>query len=137
MSNALAISAIKSLQDLLTDPAVQSTKLTEFTNHFFAPGIYARTIFIPENHLLVGRRHRHEVLNILVKGTVAIINEHGEEILAQAPLIFVSKPGQKAGYSVTDVWYITIHPNPENSTNIDELEKEMLYPEETILEAVQ
>jgi hypothetical protein len=135
MSNQLAISAISGLQAILEE-IPESTKLEEYTDHFFAPGIYLRTIFIPAGMLLVGRRQRHEVLNVLLKGTVAIINEHGERILAKAPLIFTAKPGQKAGYSVTDVWYATIHPNIEDSTDIEQLEKEMLYPVHNILEVV-
>jgi hypothetical protein len=138
MSTKLAaLTAIQGLQAILENPEVKCTKLKEYTDHFFAPGIYVRTIFIPAGMLLVGRRHRHEAINLLLKGTVAIINEHGEKIMAEAPLIFTSKPGQKAGYSITDVWYATVHPNPYNINNIDELEREMLYPEEHILEVVQ
>ena len=135
MSNQLAISAISGLQAILEE-IPESTKLEEYTDHFFAPGIYLRTIFIPAGMLLVGRRQRHEVLNILLKGTIAMINEHGERILAEAPLIFKAKLGQKAGYSVTDVWYATIHPNPNDSTDIEELEKKILYPIHNILEVI-
>lgn len=136
MSKQLASLAIQGLQALLENPEVESTKLEEYTDHFFAPGIYVRTIFIPAEHLLIGRRHRHEAVNLLLKGTVAILNEHGEKVLAEAPLIFTSKPGQKAGYSITDVWYATVHPNPYNITDIEELEREILYPAEHILEVV-
>jgi hypothetical protein len=136
MSKQMAALAIQGLQAILENHEITSTKLTEYTDHFFAPGIYVRTIFIPAEHLLVGRRHRHEAINILLKGTVAIINEHGEKILADAPLIFKSKPGQKAGYSVTDVWYASVHPNPYDIKDIEELEREILYPEEHILEVV-
>lgn len=132
-----ALTAIQGLQALLETPNFESTKLEEFTNHFFAPGIYIRTIFIPAGMLLIGRRHRHETLNLLLKGEVAILNDRGERVLAKAPLIFVAKPGQKAGYSITDVWYATVHSNPYDITDIDQLEKEMLYPEEHILEVVK
>ena len=133
--NQLAISAISGLQAILEE-VPESTKLEEFTDHFFAPGIYLRTIFIPAGMLLVGRRQRHEVLNILLKGTIAIVNEHGERVLAEAPLIFKAKPGQKAGYSVTDVWYATVHPNPDDIIDIEQLEEDILYPVHNTLEVV-
>jgi hypothetical protein len=131
-----ALTAIQGLQAILENPLVESTKLEEFTNHFFAPGIYVRTLFIPAGYILVGRRHRHETLNLLLKGEVAIINDKGEKVYAKAPLIFVAQPGQKAGVAVTDVWYATVHSNPYDLRDIDQLEKEMLYPEEHILEVI-
>jgi hypothetical protein len=135
MSKHLAISAIQGLQAALEE-LPESTDLKEYTDHFFAPGIYLRTLFIPAGFLLVGRRHRHEVLNILMKGTVIMVNEQGEKVTAKAPLIFTAKPGQKAGFAVTDIWYATVHANPDNNTDIEQLEKEMLYPVHSILEVV-
>ena len=135
MSNQLAISAIAGLQEIL-EAEPTCTDLKEYTDHFFAPGIYFRTIFIPAGMFLVGRRQRHEVLNILLKGTVAMTNEHNEKILAKAPLIFKAKPGQKAGYSVTDVWYATVHANPDDTTDIEQLEEKILYPIHNILEVI-
>ena len=139
MSNQLATTAIRAIQNIqavLEDSSVVSTDLKEYTDHFFAPGIYLRTLFIPAGFILVGARHKHDVLNILLKGTVAMINEYGERVTAQAPLIFTAKPGQKAGFAVTDVWYATVHPNPDNITDTEQLEKEMLEPVRSILEVI-
>ena len=124
--NQLAIRAIQGLQDALEDPSVESTDMREYTDHFFAPGIYLRTLFIPAGFVLVGVGHKHEVLNILLKGTILITNEHGERVTAKAPLIFTSKTGKKAGFAVTDVWYATVHPNPDDNTDIKQLERKML-----------
>ncbi|NBR01299.1 MAG: hypothetical protein EBT97_12810, partial [Actinobacteria bacterium] len=40
--------------------------------HAFAPGAYARTIFIPAGTLVVGKIHKHAHLNILIRGRVSV-----------------------------------------------------------------
>ena len=120
--NQLAIRAIQGLQEAMESPEFESTDMGQFTDHFFAPGIYVRTLFIPAGFIVIGASHRHECLNILLKGTISIVNEHGEKVLAKAPLIFKAKTGQKAGYAVTDCWYASIHPNKNDITDIKQLE---------------
>ena len=122
-TNLAAVAIIKNLQTLL-ESAPEQTDMREFTDHFFAPGIYLRTLFIPAGFALVGAIHKHEALNIVLKGTISVINSHGEKIIAKAPFIFKSKAGQKAGFAITDVWYAGIYPNVDNITDIKQLEDE-------------
>jgi hypothetical protein len=121
--NLAAVATIRNLQTLL-ESAPEQTDMREFTDHFFAPGIYLRTLFIPAGFALVGAIHRYEALNIVLKGKISVVNSHGEKIVAEAPFIFKSKTGQKAGYAITDVWYASIHPNVDNVTDIQQLEDE-------------
>lgn len=120
--NQLAVQAIAGLQSALENPEVETTDMREYTDHFFAPGIYLRTLFIPAGFAVVGASHKYEALNILLKGTIAVVNDHGERVVAKAPFIFKAKTGKKAGFAVTDVWYASVHPNPDDITDIKQLE---------------
>lgn len=92
--------------------------------HHFAPGIYARELYIPAGTLLTGKIHKTEHLNILVMGRIEISNL-GESKEMVAPLTFVSPPGTKrAGYAHEDCIWITIHATDE--TDLDKLEKDIV-----------
>ena len=92
--------------------------------HHFAPGIYARELFIPAGTLLTGKVHKTEHLNILVKGRIEISNM-GESREMIAPQTFVSPPGTKrAGYAHEDTIWITIHATEE--TDLEKLEHDLV-----------
>ncbi len=90
--------------------------------HTFTDGIYTREIFIPAGMFVVGKIHKHEHPNFLMKGTVFVLTENGEEII-QAPCAMVSPAGTKrALFAVTDLIWITVHHNPKNFTDLEKLE---------------
>ena len=90
--------------------------------HTFADGIYVRQIEIPAGMLIVGKIHKHEHPNFLLKGEVLVVTEDGEEYL-EAPCSMISSAGTKrALYSITDLVWTTIHHNPTNTQDIKELE---------------
>ena len=95
--------------------------------HVFAPGAYARTIFIPAGTVVVGKIHRHAHLNILSQGTVCVMTETEGDRQLTGPLTMVSPPGTKrAVYAVTDVVWTTVH--LVQSTDLDEIEAEVIAP---------
>ena len=77
--------------------------------NYFAPGMNARSMFIPKDTLLTGAIHTTEHLNILAQGKVSVSNQ-GESITMIAPYTFVSPVGTKrAIYAHEDSTWITIH----------------------------
>lgn len=95
--------------------------------HVFAPGAYARTMFIPAGTQIVGKIHKHAHLNILSQGTVCVITESGGEERLTGPLTMCSPPGTKRMVcAVTNVVWTTIHLT--NSTDLDEIEAEVIAP---------
>lgn len=91
--------------------------------HSFSDGIYVREITIPEGMLIVGKIHKHEHPNFLLKGEVVVITEKGKETLT-GPCSMISKAGTKrALYAVTKLVWTTIHHNPTNTQDLNELEK--------------
>lgn len=97
--------------------------------HSFSDNIYVREIFIPKNTLLTGKIHKHEHPNFLMSGEVLVITEDkGREVL-KAPLSMISKAGTKrALFALTDLVWITVHHNPTNTTNLEELEQNIIAP---------
>lgn len=91
--------------------------------HTFTDGIYTRKIFIPAGMFIVGKIHKHQHPNFLMSGIAFVLTEKGEEIL-EGPIAMFSDPGTKrALYAVTDLVWITIHHNPDNLTDLKELEE--------------
>lgn len=95
--------------------------------HTFSDGIYVRKILVPKGTLVTGRIHKHKHPNFLMSGKALVITEEkGREIL-EAPLTMLSEAGTKRGvYAITDLVWVTIHSNPTNTQDIEELE-EMIF----------
>lgn len=97
--------------------------------HHFAPGMYAREIFIPAGTVVVGKIHRHAHINIIQQGLVKVVTEFGEQVYA-GPHTFVSQPGTKrALVTLTDTIWTTIHTNPNDHTDPELLEREIIAPD--------
>jgi quercetin dioxygenase-like cupin family protein len=79
-------------------------------DHYFINGVYVRAIVIPKNHIVTGRIHKHECINIMAKGKMVITDEHGLRRYLGAGDIFVSHAGTKrAVYAEDDSVYVTVH----------------------------
>ena len=77
--------------------------------HYFAPGVYAREMWIPADCLITGKIHLTEHLNMLSQGRVSVSNQ-GESVTMEAPYTFVSPVGTKrAIYAHEDSTWTTIH----------------------------
>ena len=117
--------SIQALQEVLLDlPKEDQFDLDDLTDHFFAPGIYARMLFIPAGGVIVGKIHKHETMNIICKGKIAITTEDGQMVI-EGPCIVNSSPGiKKAGYAIEDTWWINVHATDE--TDLDKIEEEFI-----------
>mgnify|MGYP000126617364 FL=1 len=91
--------------------------------HNFADQIYLRQMNMSKDQLVVGAFHNHKHIWFLMTGRVSIKSD--EEIVEHvAPCYTVSEPGtQRFIYAHEDSIFINIHKNPDNTTNIKELEK--------------
>ena len=92
--------------------------------HYFAPGVYAREMWLPANGLITGKIHLTEHLNILSQGKVSVSNK-GESITMEAPYTFVSPVGTKrAIFAHEDSTWTTIHVTA--LTDPEEIEDEII-----------
>jgi hypothetical protein len=101
--------------------------------HTFAPGIYVREGFFRAGIVAIGHQHKTEHVNIVLKGSFSVL-EDGAVRQVVAPCIFVSKPGiRKVAFFHEDTIWTNIHPNPENKTEQEDLEKIFITKSDTWL----
>ena len=104
--------------------------------HTFAPGMYAREIFLPADTFIVGKIHKHAHLNIVTRGRCTVVTEHGRREIdaTEGPVTFTSEPGTKRALYVHEetVW-TTIH--AVQSTDLAEIERDIIAPDYPELDA--
>jgi hypothetical protein len=98
--------------------------------HYFAPGMYGRTLEIPAGMLVVGKTHRHQHLMMVLKGHAVIITEFGRDEV-KAGHISVSQPGAKrVVLALEDTLFVTVHHNPSNTEDLEDIEAEHIVAED-------
>lgn len=103
--------------------------------HVFAPGSYARTIFIPKDTLVVGKIHKHAHLNMLMVGKVLVATEEGP-VTYEAPRVMTSKAGTKrVVYTYTDTIWTTVHLT--DKTDLGQIEDEIIAKDYASFDAPQ
>lgn len=101
---------ILGIQDELLD---SDAKVELEPEHYFAEGVYVRSLLIPKGVCVVGKIHKTEHICFLMKGALLVATESGEKIL-EAPHIVVSPPGTKRlGLALEDTLWVNIHPTNE------------------------
>jgi quercetin dioxygenase-like cupin family protein len=94
--------------------------------HEFADQIYLRKMVLKKGIVVVGAKHNHKHIWFLLSGKVTI-KENNEIITHIAPCYTISKPGaQRIIHADEDSIFVNIHKNPTNTTNIEDLEKEIV-----------
>lgn len=100
--------------------------------HRFAPGVYLREIFMPADTVVIGKIHKTEHFNIILRGACLIVHDDGRREVLKAPDTFVSKAGvQKVLYILEDTIWQTVHVTDE--TDLQRLEALLITPEHPAL----
>jgi hypothetical protein len=87
-------------------------------NHYFGPGIYIREVSMAAGTFAVGHRQTQEHVNILLKGSVLMLNEDGTTYQLKAPFLFTGQPGRKMGYVLEDVVWQNIYATTERDVQV-------------------
>lgn len=101
--------------------------------HVFSDGSYLREMTIPAGTLLTSMIHREQHLVVVSGGAIEVFTPGiGSETIT-APTSFVSQPGtRRVGFAYEDTVWSTIHPNPENETDLDKLEDRLYWTRDQI-----
>lgn len=114
----------------------QFPQQAEQVTHHFSPGVYVREMFIPKGTVLTGKIHRHAHLNIMTKGDISVLTEHGVRRL-KGPCTLLSSPGiKRAGYAHEDTVWMTVHENHDNERDMEKLEARYIAPDFDALEHI-
>jgi hypothetical protein len=97
--------------------------------HGFANGVYLREIFMPAGTYVIGKEHNTEHFNIILKGQAYVLMNDDVQLIT-APCTFVSEAGtRKVLVVLEDMIWQTTHVNPDNTTDIEELEDKLASKE--------
>jgi quercetin dioxygenase-like cupin family protein len=122
-----AIAAANSGRDAVVAVEQQVKQLPQVAlplEHGFAPGVYARKLFIPKGTVLTGKIHKYAHWNIVLQGHIEVMTERGVQHI-RAPAMFVSPPGTKrAGFAHEDTVWVTMHPT--NETDPETIERDVV-----------
>jgi hypothetical protein len=97
--------------------------------HHYAPGLYAREIFIPAGTIVVGKIHKHAHINVISHGSAIVVTEF-DRVRVVAPYTFVSQPGTKRSLiAETDLVWTTIHTNEDECRDLEAIESRLIAPD--------
>ena len=95
-------------------------------NHTLADGLYIREIFMPKGTLTTTKIHRKSHPYFILKGEVSVLTESGTKRI-KAPFQGITPAGTKRLiYVHSDTTWITVHPNPHNIEDMEQLEKQLV-----------
>ena len=106
----------------------QSNLITE---HYFSGGMYCRKVFRPAGTLIVGKVHKKDHLFLCAAGEIIAWTETGMRLLGPGDIVESKSGTKRVTLALSDAIGITVH-KTEN-TNLDEIEHELIEPEETAL----
>ena len=124
---------ISTLEKVLKDALVKQPEAEAATSlqHHFAPQIYIREFFGPKDSIVVSRVHKDPNLFILVKGHVKIVSstQKKEQVDVFKDFAICTTPPntKRVGFFLEDTIILTVHPNPDDSRDIEELESRIAF----------
>lgn len=96
--------------------------------HLFSPGQYTRVCTLKPG-VYVGKMHRHQHPTFLLSGTARINTDRGMETIT-GPHAWISQPNAKrALVCLTECVFATVHLNPTDTTDLAEIEADVIVPE--------
>lgn len=124
------------IKDKIASGEVEDTLPDCVLTHHFTPKddkygchTYAREMFIPKGTIIIGKIHRHQHLNFILKGQVSVATEFGKKYFT-GPCIFISEVGLKrAVYAEEDTIWATVHLTEHSGEeNLEKIEQEVISP---------
>lgn len=96
--------------------------------HMFVPGLYFRCFRMAKNTFLTGKLHSQDDGLIVASGRVTFVTEHETRVLEGPCMVTVKANTKPFLYAHTDVVFYSAHANPDNSTDLIEIENRVITP---------
>lgn len=91
--------------------------------HSFSDGVYIREMSMLEGGIVIGKIHNRSHTWFLMKGKLKIANEDGVATYSAPTYVNAKSGAKRVIIALEDSVFVNVHPNPDNITNIDELER--------------
>ncbi len=93
-----------------------------WNSHEFYPGLYVRHIWMAAGSRIVSHTHLTKHPFFIIRGKCAVLDTQGNIEVLEAPFSGVTLPQtQRVLVIHEDTWWVTVHPNPDNLTDPDEI----------------
>ena len=116
--------------EALVPEVLEEIPIDSMTSHQWCDGVYCRRFALPADAVVVSKVHRKENWFLLFSGKVSIYDGDGNVTTLEAPHLMVTTPGTKRiVYAHSDAVMYTFHGNPDNETDVAELESRYVIPE--------
>lgn len=101
---------------------LEDAEAGEWNEHEFTPGIYRRHIWMKAGSRIMSRTHLTEHPFFIMRGRCLVVDTHGNAEVLEAPFSGVTLVNtQRALVIEEDTWWVTVHANPDNLTDPDEI----------------
>lgn len=98
--------------------------------HTFSDGIYMRKVKKNAGEFVLGAKHKLEHQNVMLSGSQVVFTNDGP-LIVKAGDTFVGLAGsRKLTLTLEDSVFMNVFPNPENCTDVSELERRLTIQEE-------
>jgi len=101
------------------------------TDHFFSDGMYSRRVFRKAGTLIIGKVHLKDHFFICTKGEIIAWTENGMKKLSAGDIIECKRGTKRVTLATIDSIGTTVHRT--DKTDLDEIEAELIEPDETAL----
>lgn len=115
----------------LQSEMVQMPQVELKTDHYFSGGMYCRKVFRPAGTVIVGKVHKADHIFLCAMGEIMVSTENGMKKLCAGDIIESKSGTKRVTLALTDAIGITIHKT--DKTDLDEIEAELIEPEEMAL----
>ena len=90
--------------------------------HSFSEGVYIREMLMKKNGVVIGKLHKYSHTWFLMQGELIVATDQGTNQYIAPCYVNAPAGAKRVIHAVQDSVFINIHPNPENITDIEQLE---------------
>ena len=90
--------------------------------HSFSDGVYIREMFMQAGGLVIGKLYKESHTWFLLHGTIEVATDEGNNVYTGPMYINAPSGTKRVIHAISDSTIVNVYANPNNVTNIDELE---------------
>ena len=107
----------------MNDPNIAKGNTDLFPlKHSFSHGVYIREMFMQEGSVVIGKLHKYSHTWFLLQGELLVATDEGTNHYVAPCYVNAPEGTKRVIHAVQDSVFVNVHPNPDNITDIDELE---------------
>ena len=132
LSGMLSETNLPTMEDKIRKLQIAVTLMPQadgiITEHFFSGGMYCRKVFRKARTVVIGKVHKADHFFICVTGRIAVSSVDGTRILEPGDVIESKSGTKRVTFAFVDSIGMTVHRT--DNIDLDEIEKELIEPEE-------